>query len=116
MFPRYSLHIPVRFRIADLSTDMAEHNCSAVNISRYGMLLTSRTPLRIGAALDMLVRVPVEISGMAVQESRCRGRVVHRREMEEGLFGYGVRIERITPPHQRSSADSFGRMVSAQAT
>ncbi len=46
LFPRYSLRIPVRFRIADLSTDMSEHATEAVNVSRYGLLLATRSAMR----------------------------------------------------------------------
>jgi hypothetical protein len=101
LFPRYSLRIPVRFRIADLSADMSEHATEAVNVSRYGLLLATRSAMRVGATLDLTVRVPVEISGMAKQEARCKGRIVHECALEDGRIGYGVQIERMTPPCMR---------------
>lgn len=106
LFPRYSLRIPVRFRVADFSLDMAEHSSEAVNVSRYGLFMVTQSPLRVGASLNLTVRVPVEISGMAMQESRCKGQIVHECVMKDGRLGYGVRIERTPPPHQRAEQAS----------
>jgi hypothetical protein len=111
LFPRYSLRIPVRFRIADFSTDMSEHATEAVNVSRYGLLLAARSAMRVGATLDLTVRVPVEISGIARQEARCKGRIVHQCALEDGRIGYGVQIDRMTPPFMH--AEGHNHMVPA---
>ena len=66
--------------------------------------------MRLGAAPDLTVRVPVEVSGMAAQESRCKGCIVHERAMEDGRLGYGVRIERIPPPEQRAQRRRRGAL------
>jgi PilZ domain len=111
LFPRYTLRIPVRYRMADFSTDMAEHTTEAINVSRNGLFLSTKAPLPLGATLDMALRVPIEISGIHTQEARCKGHIVHEQVIGDGRMGYGVQIERMNSPYVRQ--DEQNRMVAA---
>ena len=111
LFPRYTIRIPVRYRVADFSTDMAEHTTEAINVSPNGLLLSTKAPLPLGATLDMALRVPVEISGIHTQEARCKGRIVHEQVIGDGRMGYGVQSERMNPPHTRP--EELSRRVAA---
>jgi PilZ domain len=106
LFPRYTLRIPVRYRIADFSTDIAEHTTVAINVSRNGLLLATEALLPLGATLDMALRVPIEISGIHTQEARCKGRIVHEQVIGNGRMGYGVQIERMNSPYIRPEEHS----------
>ena len=105
--PRYLLRIPVKFRMSEVTTDMEEHTTEATNISHAGMLLSSRTPLRIGCSLDLILRVPTEISGSALTEMRCVGHVIREQNCDDGTFGYGVRIDPRVPANIRRPAVPF---------
>jgi PilZ domain len=100
--PRQSLQIPLRFRITEIGTAEPELASETSNISRSGLFMRSPLPLRVGAPIDMTLRVPTYLSGSARSEVKCTGRVVHERQLPNGDIGYGVQFETLLT-FQRSS-------------
>lgn len=98
--PRYSVRIPLRFREVGLASNGSEHRTESLNISRRGLFFASDTELQVGTPIEILLRMPREVTGLLTVEARCFGRVVHARRgmFADGRNGYGVQIERFTSP------------------
>jgi hypothetical protein len=95
--PRYLLQIPVRLRCHDVTCSHFEIRTHTVNISRCGLLLRSPQQLNVRSSVSLALHVPTEVSGSVFNELRCKGRVVHEQELEDGTKGYGVEIELTAP-------------------
>jgi hypothetical protein len=92
---RYNLRTPLRFRATGLSSDKTEHFTEALNVSRGGFFFASSAALQIGMPIEATLRMPVEVTGGVVEETRCTARVVHVRNQPygDGRIGFGVEIE-----------------------
>jgi PilZ domain len=92
---RYNLRTPLRFRAIGLSSDKTEHFTEALNVSRGGFFFASSAGLQIGMPIEATLRMPVEVTGGAIEETRCTARVVHVRNHPygDGRIGFGVEIE-----------------------
>jgi hypothetical protein len=71
---RHKLRIPLQLRI--WGADGPEHRAESINLSGRGALLETDLPLRVGAAVELQLKLPEEITGQPTTEWRCRGRVV----------------------------------------
>src|SRR5271169_4395068 len=93
---RFRLRVPLRFRPTGLASDTAEHFTEAVNLSRGGFFFASSAPLQVGMPIEATLRMPVEVTGSAAQETRCTARVVHVRNEPygDGRIGFGAEIEK----------------------
>ncbi|HTB93838.1 MAG TPA: PilZ domain-containing protein [Candidatus Sulfotelmatobacter sp.] len=91
--PRQSLQIPLRFRNVEVGSTEPELASETSNISRTGLFMLSPLPLKVGAPLAMILRVPTYLSGSARSDVKCTGRVVHERQLPNGDIGYGIRFE-----------------------
>lgn len=72
---RHSLRIPLRLRAWGASGP--NRDGKSVDISEEGALLETDLPLRVGALLDLRIKLPEEITGQPTTEWRCKSRVVH---------------------------------------
>ena len=90
--PRQSLQIPLRFRIVEVGSTEPELASETSNISRCGLFMRSPLPLKVGAPVDMTLRVPTYLSGSARSEVKCAGHVVHERHLPNGDIGYGIQF------------------------
>jgi hypothetical protein len=92
---RYNLRTPLRFRSTGLSSDKTEHFTEALNVSRGGFFFASSAALQIGMPIEATLRMPVEVTGGLVEETRCTARVVHVRNEPygDGRIGFGAEIE-----------------------
>jgi hypothetical protein len=92
---RYNLRTPLRFRAIGLSSDKTEHFTEALNVSRGGFYFASSAALQIGMPIEATLRMPVEVTGGTVEETRCTARVVHVRNQPygDGRIGFGAEIE-----------------------
>jgi len=72
---RHSLRIPLRLRVWGSSG--ATRDGKSVDISEQGALLETDLPLRVGALLDLRIKLPEEITGQPTTEWRCKSRVIH---------------------------------------
>ena len=92
---RYNLRTPLRFRSTGLSSDKTEHFTEALNVSRGGFFFASSAALQIGMPIEATLRMPAEVTGSLVEETRCTARVVHVRNEPygDGRIGFGAEIE-----------------------
>ena len=92
---RYNLRTPLRFRATGLSSEKTEHFTEALNVSRGGFFFASSAALQIGMPIEATLRMPVEVTGGVVEETRCTARVVHVRNepFSDGRIGFGAEIE-----------------------
>jgi hypothetical protein len=92
---RYNLRTPLRFRASGLSSDKTEHFTEALNVSRGGFFFASSAALQIGMPIEATLRMPVEVTGGLMEETRCTARVVHVRNEPygDGRIGFGAEIE-----------------------
>ena len=97
---RYNLRAPLRFRATGLASDKTEHFTEALNISRGGFYFATSAPLQVGMPLEATVRMPSEVTGDKMEETRCRARVVHVRNepYADGRIGFGAEIESFSSP------------------
>lgn len=72
---RFAIEIPIRYR----EKGVAEWQKSAtVNISASGILFRSKQTWRTRTVLDVILTLPVAVSGEAAAEIGCRGTVVRK--------------------------------------
>jgi hypothetical protein len=92
---RYNVRTPLRFRALGLAADKTEHFTEALNISRGGFFFATSAPLQVGISIEATLRMPAEVTGAEMEETRCTARVVHVRNEPygDGRIGFGAEIE-----------------------
>jgi len=90
---RFLLSIPVF--VHEWKTMTPEKKVESVNISESGVYFETDTPPREGAAVQIRLEMPREITGDATAEWRCTGKVVGVRPTcsPGGSLGVGVRFD-----------------------
>jgi hypothetical protein len=96
---RFRIAIPLHFQLAKSS----EPECAAetLDVSSRGVCMETEAPPRIGAILEIRLRLPEMIMGWRVPEWRITGQVVHVESSEAGKYGVGVQFhyyEAMAPP------------------
>jgi PilZ domain-containing protein len=72
---RFEMEIPLSIRVVELPETQARMGVSS-NISASGLYLSTDLQLRVGAAVEISMRMPELVTGKPSSEWRCRGRVV----------------------------------------
>jgi hypothetical protein len=91
---RVNVRIPLRFKLLG-NQSVDEQIAESENLSQRGVFMWTAYPLRIGAQLELRLKMPHEISGLPVSEVHCTARVIRIQEGDSGgLVGVGLRIER----------------------
>jgi hypothetical protein len=87
---RYRLRIPVRVRARRAIN--SEQTTESEDISRRGIFFATDLSLSAGAAVDLLVDMPEEVTGVPLAQWICTGRVVRvvSSNSPTGAFGVGV--------------------------
>jgi hypothetical protein len=90
---RFRLTIPVFVR--EWKTMTPEKKVESVNVSQCGVYFETDTPPREGAAVQIRLEMPKEITGDATAEWCCTGKVVGVRPTcpPGGSLGVGVRFD-----------------------
>lgn len=105
---RHSLRTPLRFRSTGVTADKSEHFTEALNISRGGFYFASSAPLQVGMPIEVMLKMPTEVSGNQIEEMRCTARVVHVRNQAygDGRIGFGAEIVKFSsaPLAERSAS------------
>jgi len=92
--PRYNLKIPLRVQpIGVPSTPIRLAESS--DVSARGIYFASDLPFQVGTALQIVFRMPEEVTGETPREWNCRGRVVRADADADsrGKTGIGVEIQ-----------------------
>ena len=80
---RYHIKVPLRYRLR--RSTASEHTAESENLSELGVFFAADIELSVGAAIDLIVEMPTELSGASSVQWLCTGHV--------------VRIERSGSPH-----------------
>jgi PilZ domain len=91
---RVNVRIPLRFKLIG-NQSASEQMAESENLSQRGIFMWTAYPLKIGVQVELNLRMPSEISGLAASEVHCTARVIRIQESDSaGLLGVGLRIER----------------------
>ena len=90
---RHSLRAPLRVRLR--KSDVAERRAESENLSQRGIFFATDLPLSKGAALDLLVEMPEEVTGVPPAQWLCTGHVVRVVPLDspQGKTGVGVQFD-----------------------
>jgi hypothetical protein len=93
---RLSLRHNVRtdLRVRTRKLDAPEQRVHSENLSQRGVFFTTDLPINKGAALDLLVEMPEQVTGVPPAQWLCTGHVVRIVPMQpEGKRGVGVQFD-----------------------
>ena len=93
--PRMNLRIPLRFRPITIPT-LPEQRAETLNVSQNGVFFATDYPLTVGTPVELLLKMPRELTGKDSTEVRCKARVVHVQPdgFANNKAGVGAHIER----------------------
>jgi len=93
--PRVDLKVPISFRPITRPAS-EEQQAESVNVSQRGVYMATSYPLKVGAEIELEMRIPKELWGTVASEVHCAARVVHIQPNTflGGRAGVGLRIER----------------------
>jgi hypothetical protein len=93
---RHALRLPVSIRSSEALAG-GELPAQTLNISRFGMLLASPVPLKVGSLLSVSLHGHAALPQGIHFCGQLKARVVHGGELAAGGFSYGVEIEQVSP-------------------
>lgn len=90
---RHKLSIGLRFRV--LRSNVPEQSAESLNISARGIYFATDFKPKEGAVVQLVMKMPEEITGKTPTEWRCTGHVVRVNpiDSQHGTFGVGVRYD-----------------------
>ena len=90
---RHNLRAPLRVRVRRSNAE--EQKAESQNLSQRGVYFATDLALSKGAALDLLVEMPEEITGVPAAQWLCTGHVVRVEPVEspQGKHGVGVQFD-----------------------
>jgi hypothetical protein len=91
--PRHLLKTPLRVRV--WKSGSTERRAESQNLSESGTFFATDEPMDIGSAVEILLKMPEEISGNPTTEWRCTGHVVRVEPIDtpRGKLGIGVQFD-----------------------
>ena len=74
---------------------LPEQRAESIDLSERGIFFVTDMPLQQGEAIEVLLKMPKEITGEPTTEWRCTGLVVRIQPLEspKGRLGVGVRFD-----------------------
>ena len=84
---RLKLHLPIRFRVKNLSTWFEG---IIENISQSGIMFHGPQPLPANALVEMVFEMPEEISGQKNSAVLCQGRLIRAKEAHDTTDAFGL--------------------------
>jgi len=90
---RHQFKTPLRVRV--WKSGPSERQAESENISERGAFFDTDAPLAIGTAVEILLKMPEEITGRPSADWRCTGHVVRLQPFEtpRGKLGVGVQFD-----------------------
>jgi hypothetical protein len=90
---RVQLKTPLRVRIC--KSGPAERRAESLDLSEKGTLFATDAPIPIGSAVEILLKMPEELTGKPTTEWRCTGHVVRLQPVDSprGKLGVGVEFD-----------------------
>jgi hypothetical protein len=71
----------------------AERRLESENLSEQGTFFASDSPMAIGTAVQILLKMPEEITGKPTTEWRCTGHVVRLQPVDASRSQLGVGVQ-----------------------
>ena len=89
---RHKVKTALRVRV--WNSDLPEHRAESINVSLRGIYFATKHPLCKGEIVEVLLKMPEEISGEQTTEWRCTGHVVRIEppDSPKGKLGVGVQF------------------------
>ncbi len=89
---RHNFKLPLRVRI--LKSAIAEQRTESVNRSERGIYFPTNSPLRVGTAVQVLLKMPEEITGEPANEWLCSGHMVRIESFDSprGKLGWAFNL------------------------
>lgn len=90
---RHSFQAPMRVRI--WKSAVPEWRAESVDLSEKGIFFTTDSLLRVGTQVEVLLKMPEEITGDPTREWVCTGHVVRVEPVDSpaGRLGIGVQFD-----------------------
>lgn len=90
---RHEIKTPLRIRI--WKSNIPEQRAESINLSERGIFFATDSILHEGEAVEVLLKMPEEITGEPTTEWRCTGLVVRVEPVAsaKGKLGIGVRFD-----------------------
>lgn len=90
---RLSIKTPLRVRI--WKSTAPEQRGESLNLSQTGVFFATKSPMREGETVEILLKMPQEITAEPTTEWRCTGHVVRveRVDSSRGRMGVGVQFD-----------------------
>jgi len=92
--PRLQFKTPLRVRLGNSCS--TEQRAESRNLSERGTYFATDTPVAVGSAVEILLKMPEQITGKPATEWRCSGHVVRLEPVDtpRGKLGVAVRFDR----------------------
>ena len=89
------LELRIGLRVSARNATAPEHSTESLNVSEGGMFFPTNLPLCRGAPLQLVFKMPEEITHKPTAEWICTGHVVHVRPLSalKGSLGVGVQFD-----------------------
>ena len=89
---RHDVKTALRVRV--WKSGLPEERAESVNLSQRGILFASNSRIAEGEVVEILLKMPEEITGQPTTEWRCTGQVVRVEPTDslQGKFGVGVQF------------------------
>jgi hypothetical protein len=91
----HRLQFKTAMRVRVWKSGQVERREESENLSERGAFFTTDAPLAIGSAVEILLKMPEEITGKPATEWRCTGHVVRLQPLDllRGKLGVGVQFD-----------------------
>ena len=99
---RHNLKLPIRIRVS--KSGVTEERAESVNLSAQGILFATNSVLPVGGAVEVLLKMPEQITGEPTSEWLCTGHVVRVEAVDSprGKLGVGVHFDCYQIPRRTS--------------
>jgi len=88
-------NLGIRLNVSVLNSSAPEQRTESLNLSAGGMYFATNLPLRRGTGVQLLFKMPEEITHMPARDWVCTGHVVHVKPASapNGWLGVGVQFD-----------------------
>jgi Tfp pilus assembly protein PilZ len=94
---RISLRLPLKtaLRVRVWKSGSGQRSTESVNLSQTGAFFATDVPIAIGSAIEILLKMPEQVTGKPATEWRCSGHVVRLQPVDtpQGKFGVGIEFD-----------------------
>jgi hypothetical protein len=91
--PRIKFRTDLRLRV--WKAGLAQGRAQSIDLSESGTLLATETAIPIGSSVELLLKMPEQVTGKPTTEWRCTGHVVRAQSVDlpPGKMAFGVEFD-----------------------